>query len=54
MPTGFFVYAGPGIPVAERKQPVDVVDLYPTICAILGLPEPAVDGAVIPELVAAR
>jgi predicted AlkP superfamily phosphohydrolase/phosphomutase len=54
VPTGFFVYTGPGIPVTERKQPVDVVDFYPTICSILGLPEPAVDGAVISELIAPR
>jgi len=52
-PNGFFVYAGPGIPVAERKDPVDVVDFYPTICQILGLAEPRVDGDVIPELLAA-
>ena len=38
VPKGFFAYAGPGIPVAERKQPVDLVDLYPTICDHLRAP----------------
>jgi predicted AlkP superfamily phosphohydrolase/phosphomutase len=54
LPRGFYVYAGRGIPVAERKEPVELTDLYPTICTLLGLADPGVDGALIPELVAAR
>jgi predicted AlkP superfamily phosphohydrolase/phosphomutase len=50
VPTGFFVLAGPGVPGGRRDAPVPLVDLHPTICRLLGLPDPAVDGTVMPEL----
>lgn len=52
VPTGTFVFAGPGVPAARLEAPVSVVDFHPTICALMGLPDPSVNGAVIPELVA--
>ncbi|HSA71576.1 MAG TPA: alkaline phosphatase family protein [Burkholderiales bacterium] len=52
VPTGSFVFVGPGVPATRLEAPVSVVDFHPTICALMGLPDPSVDGAVIPELVA--
>ncbi len=49
VPEGFFVLAAPGVP-AGVHEPVRLVDLYPTICALLELPRPAGDGAVLPEV----
>jgi predicted AlkP superfamily phosphohydrolase/phosphomutase len=51
VPTGLFAWIGPGIPVAQRRDPVRLIDFHPTICRLLGLPTPRVDGGVIPELV---
>jgi predicted AlkP superfamily phosphohydrolase/phosphomutase len=51
VPTGLFVCVGPGIPVGERRDPVELTAFHPTICSLLGLPAPAVDGDVMPELV---
>ena len=51
LPSGFFVYTGHGVPVGERAEPVELTDFYPTICALLGLPIPEVDGGLIRELV---
>jgi predicted AlkP superfamily phosphohydrolase/phosphomutase len=45
--TGMFICAGPGVSVAERIEPVSVMDFHPTICGLLGLPTPSVDGDVI-------
>ena len=50
--SGFFAFAGPGVPVAAIPEPVGVLDFYPTICSLLDLAPPAVDGNVIPEIVA--
>lgn len=50
VPAGFFVCVGPGIPVAQRPDPVQLTDFHPTICSLLGLPAPTVDGHVIAEL----
>jgi predicted AlkP superfamily phosphohydrolase/phosphomutase len=52
VPTGLFAWVGPRIPVAQRRDPVRLIDFHPTICRLLGLPTPTVDGDVIPELVA--
>jgi len=49
-PSGMFVFAGPGVPAAERNEPVSLMDFHPTICRLLGLPDPSVDGAAIREL----
>ncbi len=54
IPTGWFVWSGPGIPAARRAQPVSVMDFHPTLCARLGLAAPAVRGSVIAELVPPR
>lgn len=51
VPSGFFVCAGPGVPAVDRGDPVEVTDFFPTICGLLELPVPDVDGNVIPELV---
>jgi predicted AlkP superfamily phosphohydrolase/phosphomutase len=52
VPAGMFVYAGPGVTVASRDVPVRLMDFHPTICALMSLPAPDVDGDLIPELVA--
>lgn len=54
VPTGIFTLAGPGVPAARRDEPVSVVDFHPTICRLLGLADPGVDGTAVPELVAPR
>ncbi|MEN8131039.1 MAG: alkaline phosphatase family protein [Pseudomonadota bacterium] len=48
--TGMFICAGPGIRAGARKEPVSVMDMHPSICKLLDLPLPNVDGEVIPEL----
>lgn len=50
LPEGMFIFAGPGIPAAERHEPVSLMDFHPTICRLLNLAEPDVDGAVVPDL----
>jgi predicted AlkP superfamily phosphohydrolase/phosphomutase len=50
VPTGMFIYAGPGAPRGRREQPVAITDFYPTICALLGVAAPAA-GSPIPEIV---
>jgi len=50
LPNGMFICAGPGVPRIQRQEPVSLMDLHPTICRLLDLAEPSVDGAVIPEL----
>ncbi len=54
VPTGTFVFAGPGVPPTRREEPVSLMDFHPTICALLGVPAPGVDGVVLPEFVAPR
>jgi len=54
VPEGFFVFRGAGVPAGRREAPVPVMDFHPTICRLLGLPDPDVDGRVIPELVQRR
>jgi predicted AlkP superfamily phosphohydrolase/phosphomutase len=51
VPTGMFVYAGPGVPSGSREAPVRLMDFHPTLCALMNLPAQAVDGDVIRELV---
>ena len=50
VPLGTFVFAGPRVPVGERSEPVSVMDFHPTICRLLGLADPRVDGTAIDEL----
>jgi len=50
LPDGLFICAGPGIAADRRIDPVSILDFHPTICALLGLRAPAVDGIAIPEL----
>jgi choline-sulfatase len=39
------VFAAPGLPAATREEPVSLVDIFPTVAGLLGLPLPgAVDG----------
>ena len=52
VPTGTFVFVGPGVPATRLQSPVSLLDFHPTICTLMGLPDPGVDGAVIPELIA--
>jgi predicted AlkP superfamily phosphohydrolase/phosphomutase len=54
VPIGTFVFAGPGVSASRREEPVSVMDFHPTVCALMGLPDPNVDGVVIPELVTPR
>ena len=54
VPTGAFVFVGPGVPTTRREEPVSIMDFHPTICALMGVPDPGVDGVVIPELVTAQ
>jgi predicted AlkP superfamily phosphohydrolase/phosphomutase len=54
VPTGTFVFAGPGVAATRREEPVSLMDFHPTLCALMGLPDPNVDGAVIPEFVVPR
>jgi predicted AlkP superfamily phosphohydrolase/phosphomutase len=50
LPKGFFVLGGPAVPSGRHDATVSLLDLHPTICRLLGLAEPAVDGAAIPDL----
>lgn len=52
VPEGFFVLAGPGMPQGRRAAPVPLADLHPTLCRLMELPDPDVDGTVIPEIAA--
>jgi predicted AlkP superfamily phosphohydrolase/phosphomutase len=49
IPTGWFVFTGPGVEQGERSEPVSVMDFHPSLCRLLGLPDPDVDGTAIPE-----
>lgn len=50
IPTGFFVYTAPGLQPGAKSRPVSVMDFHPTICQLLGLADPDVDGVAIPDL----
>lgn len=52
VPAGLFAWVGAQIPSREREDPVRLIDFHPTICSLLDLPTPNVDGEVIPDLVA--
>jgi hypothetical protein len=49
VPTGMFLWTGPGVPAKERS-PVSVMDFHPTLCHLLGVPAPGVDGRILVEL----
>jgi predicted AlkP superfamily phosphohydrolase/phosphomutase len=49
LPTGMFLWTGPGVPARERER-VSVMDFHPTLCRLLGAPAPAVDGRILAEL----
>jgi predicted AlkP superfamily phosphohydrolase/phosphomutase len=49
---GFFVCVGPTSTASHRADPVRLTDFHPTVCALLDVPAPDVDGDVIAELVA--
>lgn len=51
-PNGLYAFTGPGIPARVSGEPARLVDLYPTICQLLGVQAPSVDGDVIPGIVA--
>jgi predicted AlkP superfamily phosphohydrolase/phosphomutase len=52
-PNGFYAFTGPGIPAhASGGELVQLVDLYPTICRLLGVQAPRVEGDVIPGVIA--
>jgi predicted AlkP superfamily phosphohydrolase/phosphomutase len=50
VPHGFFAFGGAGVAPGRRDLGISSLDLHPTICRLLGLPDPPVDGAVVPEL----
>ncbi len=51
VPTGMFVFAAPGMTGGTTREPVSLLDFYPTLCKLLDIPAPSVDGTVIPEIV---
>jgi predicted AlkP superfamily phosphohydrolase/phosphomutase len=51
-PNGLYAFTGPGIPARASGEPVRLVDFYPTVCRLLGIQAPSVDGDVIPGVVA--
>jgi len=48
-PDGLYALTGPGIPHASG-EPGRLVDIHPTICRLLDVPAPRVDGEVIPAV----
>jgi predicted AlkP superfamily phosphohydrolase/phosphomutase len=52
VPDGFFVLAGPGLPHGRRESPISLVDLHPTLCRLMEISDPDVDGTPIPEVAA--
>jgi predicted AlkP superfamily phosphohydrolase/phosphomutase len=50
---GFAVALGPNASVGEVPQRVSIVDIAPTICAVLGEALPQSDGVVVPAMAAA-
>lgn len=51
---GLVIAAGPGIATGRLAQPVSIVDLAPTLAALLDVRLPDGDGRVIPELLGGR
>jgi predicted AlkP superfamily phosphohydrolase/phosphomutase len=49
LPTGMFLWTGPGVPARERGG-VSVMDFHPTLCRLLGVAAPTVDGRILAEL----
>jgi predicted AlkP superfamily phosphohydrolase/phosphomutase len=50
-PGGWLAVAGPGVPAARLAREVSLLDVAPTIAALLGVTLTDVDGRVIPEVV---
>ena len=48
--TGMFVFAGPGVVPGARSRPISVMDIHPTVCRLLGLPDPEVDGRIAEQI----
>ena len=40
----------PGVTAADRKEPIETVDIAPTLAAIAGVPAPAVDGHCLDQV----
>jgi len=52
-----FAISAPGQPVQKRTSPVSLLDIFPTLNALCGLPAPethALDGVVLTEILAGR
>jgi predicted AlkP superfamily phosphohydrolase/phosphomutase len=49
-PNGWFVATGPGIAPSVLEQPVSVLDLAPTVAALLGVSLPGAEGSCIDAL----
>ncbi len=47
---GFFTFRGRGVGEGQRNVLVSSLDIHPTICHLLGIAHPDVDGVVIKEL----
>ncbi|CAM3761215.1 alkaline phosphatase family protein [Smaragdicoccus niigatensis] len=47
---GLAIVKGPGIRPGRRTEPMSLVDVAPTLCAIVGAPLTATDGVVHPDL----
>lgn len=54
VPTGWFVFLGADIPPGEMSEPISVMDFHPSLCRLLGLSDPDVDGTAIPEFASPR
>jgi predicted AlkP superfamily phosphohydrolase/phosphomutase len=52
-PNGLYAFSAPGNPAGSIGPPARLVDLYPTICRLMGVQAPSVDGKVIPGVLAA-
>ncbi len=48
IPDGWFVLAGAGVESGRLSRSVSVTDLHPSLCRLLGLSDPEVDGTTIP------
>jgi predicted AlkP superfamily phosphohydrolase/phosphomutase len=53
-PNGLYAFTGPGMQARVSREPVRLVDLHPTICRLLNVPTPSVDGDVIRGVVASQ
>jgi predicted AlkP superfamily phosphohydrolase/phosphomutase len=52
VPQGFFAFSGAGVVAGRRDVAISSLDIHPTICRLLGLPHPDVDGVAIHEITA--